>query len=986
MTHSDYRWQPLEEGGLSRVWRYVESAKWAQVLILTVAIFLLFLFTVLAAGVGVYIYYARELPSPSELSARSTPFESTKIYDRHGELLYEIVDPTGGRRTVVPIQEMPIYIQQATIATEDATFYSNPGFNPFAIARALWQDISKKRIVSGASGITQQLVKNLFLSSELTIERKIKEAILAAELTRRYPKETILEAYLNEVYYGNLAYGIAAAAETYFGKSVRELTLAECALLAGLPQSPVEYDPYTNLKAAKARQAVVLQRMVQEGYITQSQADEAFKEELHFVKPHIDMRAPHFVVYVRKLLEKRYGTEMLYRGGLRVYTTLDLGLQDLAKRIAQEHVKQLAEKNVTNAAIVALDPKTGQILVMQGSIDFFNEEIDGQVNVALRLRQPGSAIKPITYISAFEKGWTAATMVLDVEQEFPDGANPPYKPVNYDGKTHGPMSVRAALANSYNIPAVATLHFVGIPTMLEMAHRLGIMSLNRPDYGLSLTLGGGDVTLLELTAAYAAFANGGLKVNPVAILKIEDSEGNLIQGPPDPPWQRVLDPRHAYLISSILSDNEARTPAFGVNSPLKLSRPAAAKTGTTNDYRDGWTIGYTPQLVTGVWVGNNDYSPTKKVSGVRGAGPIWHDFMEEALKDQPVEDFVQPPGMVTVEVCAVSGMLPTSDCPHTRKEIFLEGTEPTEPCNVHTRVRICRISGLLATEFCPANLIEEKYFEVYPPEAEKWCEEHNIPQPPRESCPIHTFPAQVEISVPKNGEVIRGPIEIRGTVRIPDLDYYVLQYGIGYDPLGWAEIGKRKHTAIQSGLLGLWDPTGKKNGPYTLRVIAYDHHGTSVETRVQVILRAPTLQPTRTPTKTPESTPSPTPTILVPTFTPPIVPTLPPTHTPLPPASPTATRMPTPTLVPPTATITPFPSHTPIPPTSTRTSPPSETPTPSPTETKTISPTTTPTLTKTPMLPTLTATPLAPYPSLFVPEPSATLTASNQTATVMSVE
>ena len=495
-------------------------------------VFVVLFFVTFGLGLIAYANIALSLPAPGELGARSADFVSTKIYDRQGGLLYELFDPQWGRRTEVPLDRISPYLVQATIATEDRYFYQHPGFDPLSIARALWYAVNEREVVSGASTITQQVARNVLLSpverTQRTLSRKVREAILAAEITRRYPKDTILEIYLNEIWYGNLAYGIEAAAETYFGKSADQLTLAEAALLAGLPQSPPLHDPYANPDGAKARQAVVLDLMVEAGYITPVQAEAAKAEKLEYVPLSFPISAPHFVVYVRQLLEQQYGVEALSKGGLRVYTTLDPRLQAIAERVAEEHVNSLAEKHATNAALVALNPGTGEILAMLGSVDFFDEEIAGQVNVALRLRQPGSSIKPVTYVAAFEKGWTPATLLWDVPMEFPDGANPPYKPTNYDDKFHGPVLLRTALGSSYNVPAVQTLQFVGLPDMLAMAHRLGITSLNRPDYGLSLTLGGGDVTLFEMVGAYATFANAGVRVPPVAIARVEDSEGRVI--------------------------------------------------------------------------------------------------------------------------------------------------------------------------------------------------------------------------------------------------------------------------------------------------------------------------------------------------------------------------------------------------------------------------------------------------------------------------
>src|SRR5574341_164447 len=432
-----------------------------------------------------YAYFASSLPSADRL-ASFTVAKSTKIFDRNGELLFEVFDPHGGRRTVVPIQKIPRVLKDATIATEDKSFYTNPGVDLRGILRAIYYDVRYGRAVAGGSTITQQLVKNTLLTSELSVERKIREAILAYEVTRRYSKDQILELYFNQIYYGNLAYGIEAAAETYFNKRAEDLNLGEASLLAGLPQAPATYDPCNNEKAALGRQRVVLNLMVEERYITPAQADAAATQtEALLASPEFDRRceqgggikAPHFVVYVRQLLEEQYGPEVVYKGGLQVMTTLDLKAQKIAEEEARKQIDALVDKHVTNAAVVAINPKTGEILTMLGSVDFFNKKIDGQVNVAIRLRQPGSSIKPINYVTAFQKGWSPATVLSDVETHFPIQGQPDYVPKNYDGQEHGLVPIRIALASSFNIPAVKTLQFIGVPAMIETARKFGITTV-----------------------------------------------------------------------------------------------------------------------------------------------------------------------------------------------------------------------------------------------------------------------------------------------------------------------------------------------------------------------------------------------------------------------------------------------------------------------------------------------------------------------------
>lgn len=732
-------WEPLSE---DRAFARASSSSIRQVVVQGVVMgflataFLVFL--AVAAMIGVYAYYARELPLPQELYQRASPFKSTRIYDRNGRLLFEVFDPNAGRRTIVPYDQIPQVVVAAVVATEDATFFSNPGFNPFALARAIYQNVRAGEVVSGGSGITQQLVKNLFLNGDRSLSRKIKEAILAAELTRRYSKAEILEVYLNEVYFGHMAYGIASAAETYFGKPITEVDAAEAALLAGMLQSPALYDPYVDPQGALERRNVVLGLMRANGYLTPEEYEDAVSQPLGVVSHTVTMHAPHMVMYVCEQLERLYGPEVLYKAGLQVYTTLDLDLQRAAEGIAKEKIAQLRDQGASNAALLAMDPRNGDILVMVGSVDFNDRSIDGQVNVCRMPRQPGSTIKPFVYLAAMERGWTAATMLMDVGQGFPNGHNPPYRPTNYDGKEWGPISLRTALACSRNIPAVSTLYQIGLPSLLDVMRRLGVSSLNRDDYGLSLALGGGEITLLELVGAYAALANGGHRIAPRSILRITDQFGNMFMSQDASPGPQVVDPRHAYLISDILADNEARRPAFGTDSPLALSFPAAVKTGTTDGYRDSWTVGYTPHLVVGVWVGNNDNASMKRISGSRGAALIWHDFMERALGNGAHGEFIRPAGLVEIEVCTMSGLRRTNVCPSGRKELFLEENAPQLECTVHRRLKICAISGGLAGTFCPAEYIEDRVFEDYGPAWDEWARRRGINVPPRDSCSVHT--------------------------------------------------------------------------------------------------------------------------------------------------------------------------------------------------------------------------------------------------------
>lgn len=915
--------------------------------LLTSILSLVFLFFVAICGLlAAYVAIASDLPSPDSLRGRTATFVSTRIYDRDGHLLYEIFDPNGGRRTLVPYEQISPYLIHATVATEDSRFWQHPGVDPIGILRAAFYNVQEKTIVSGASTIPQQLARLVLMSpeerTEISYRRKIREAVLASEISRRYSKQEILEIYVNEINYGSLAYGIGAASDTFFGKSPADLTLAEAALLAGLPQAPAYWDPYSDLAKAKTRQAVVLDLMAEEGYISQSEADAAKLEPLDLQPLSFDVEAPHFVIWVQQLLEQKYGVEVLYRSGLQVYTTLDWDLQALAEQEAQAHLATLRDRHATNASVVALKPGTGEILAMLGSADFYNAEIDGQVNVSLQLRQPGSSIKPVTYVTAFEKGWTPSTLIWDVTTEFKDGLGRSYVPKNYDGKEHGPVRVREALAQSLNIPAVKALDFVGLPAMLDTARRLGIESLNRPDYGLSLTLGGGDVTLLEMTGAYAVFANGGKRVPPVAILRIHDAAGNLLEEYQPPAGEQVISPQHAYLITDILSDNAARAPIFGRDNALKLSRPAAAKTGTTDDYHDSWTVGYTPELVIGVWVGNADNTEMVGVTGSRGAAPIWHNVMEKALADQPASQFARPEGIEEIVISADAGSLPSEVCPADRRrtEIFATGQGPLGPeFDFHQLVRIDRTTGARATEYCPADVIEERYFYVLPgPEGQKWAQDRGIPQPPSELCPVHTGPAQVALFQPLPGETVQEEVYVVGRANRPDFDHYIVEYGEGQDPLGWGLVAGPVYAPVDGGLLAVWDIRSLADRDYTLRVVVYDHLGNGIEARTWVWVQNPTPTWTPTPTLTP---------------TPGATATLPPTLTPWPTETPRPTDTPWPT-------DTPRPTETPRP---TNTPKPTKTPWPSPTSEPTWTP-----------LPTLTLPPtLTPGPTLL-PIPTITLT------------
>lgn len=920
----------------------------ARLIFVAVAVFVGLFFITSCGALAVYASVARDLPSAGELKERAATFNTTRIYDRNGRLLAELNDPDAGRRIFVPLQQIPVSVVEATLATEDPSFYTNPGFDLIGIARAIYNVTIRGREVGGST-ITQQLVKLVYKRAERTAERKVSEIILAQELTRTYPKDTILEIYLNEIYYGNQAYGIEAAAQTYFGKSAKNLDLAEASFLAGLPQAPALYDPYTNFDDAKERQRIVLNLMIQHEVVVSSKGErrvlssqEAFKayeQPLKLVPPRIlaqEVKAPHFVQYVRKQLEDKFGAQDIYRLGLNVKTTLSLDWQQAAEHITKAQVDRLKAQNVTNASMVVMDAKTGGIIVMVGSADFNNPDISGQVNIALRPRQPGSSIKPVTYIAAFEKGWTPATLILDNPTTF-NTKPQPYAPKNYDDKFHGILTVRDVLANSYNVPAVKTLNFVGVPDMIKMAERLGIKSLSGKNYDnnyLSLTLGGGEVTLLEETTAYAVFANQGRRVTPTAIMEITDSSGKKI--PLDEPDQsEVVKPQLAYQITSILSDNAARTPAFGPNSPLKVSRPAAVKTGTTNDSRDNWTVGYTADgVVVGVWVGNANNSAMRGTSGVTGAAPIWHDFIEEVIRD-PVKDFTPPPDMTQKTICADTGFVANELCQRKRNEIFWNRNVPPVDF-VHTKYVADKFTGQPYNETCPPNLREERVVTNFSDEqVRKWAQTawqfrpgfsaadfykgdelrdwalaNNIAQPPK--------PLTITLSAPIMDNTVQGLVNLVGSVDIPDFASYYTEFGVGDDPIGWGNVSPPSANLVRNSVLAQWDSTKVPNGVYSLRVVATDKKGNKTEacTRVNVQNEAtatpvPTNTPVATATTPATNTPTVTPTTVA-TQTPTVTATATKAPTGLP--SPTPSRTPTPTRTPTAAppTRTPTPNCTPV--------------------------------------------------------------------------
>ncbi len=700
-----------------------------------------FLAVCLLTAVGLYWLFA-DLPDIATLNEQMLP-PSIRITDRHGRPLYDLIDSEYGRHTVLALNEIPLALQQATIATEDKSFYENPGVDIFGILRALVTNVQDGQIVSGGSTITQQTVRNMLMSheerSQISLRRKLREAALAWQVTNRYSKDEILALYLNQMYYGGMAYGVDAAAQTYFGKSATELTLAESALIAGMPQAPALYNPLLEPEAAKARQYDVLSLMVRQGYITQADADLAAREPMQYAAKPYPVEAPHFVMMVEAELDRLFPQETLYEGGgITVRTTLDLNWQQHAESIVKEQIRRLNEPlnggpghYAHNASLVAIDPHSGDVKALVGNLDFFDEAHDGAINMALMPRQPGSALKPIVYASGMnperERPFTPASVFYDVRTVFITHEKDPYVPVNFSRTEHGPVLLRQALGSSLNIPAVSALHTMGVAETMALASEMGIGTLGDPDeYDLSFALGGGPVRLFDLTTAYAAFANGGSRIEPHIILEVVDADDDVLFTANEPELVRVLDERVAWLISDILSDNKARIMSFGENSVLKLDRTAAVKTGTTNDFHDNWTVGYTPDLVVGVWVGNTDNKPMQAITGVSGAGPIWHYFMRTVLAGEPDKPFSKPDGMVQVEVCDLSGLLPTEACPFRQTEWFIQGTQPVEPDTFYQRVEIDKQTGYLATEETAVTDIVPQLALNIPPVLHPWAREEEM--------------------------------------------------------------------------------------------------------------------------------------------------------------------------------------------------------------------------------------------------------------------
>lgn len=695
---------------------FLSKYNWGKIIFFGLIGFSLFM-------VLIFLWYSRGLPDPGKIQ-RQSGF-STEISDRTGEVvLYDVI--TDQDRRFTPLSDVPQSLKEATISIEDKDFYKHKGFDPLAIPRIVKNVIVNHRLIGGST-ITQQLVKTVLLTNERKVSRKIREFVLAARIERTYSKDEILQMYLNEIPYGGGTAGVAAAAQSYFGKEVKDLNLIESIILAGLPQSPSRYSPYIGQPLAYVPRAKeVARRMREDGKITKEQETQvvAILDKVVFKGLGTKIKAPHFVMYVKQILEDKYGTNILDVGGLKVTTSLDWDLQEKAEKTVREEIDKVSKSlNISNGASIILNTNTGEILSMVGSKDFFDKTIDGEVNVTTRARQPGSSIKPLVYATAFSDGYSPASVLADVVTEFPGkDENTPYIPKNYDGKEHGLLHLRDALASSINIPAVKLLALVGVDEVLSQGYKMGFTTLEPTKeklsrVGLSMALGGAEIKLIDMVSAYSVFANGGLKIEPTAILKIEDNTGKVIFENKQLKKEKVLDERVGFLINSVLSDNNARLLTFGPNSYLNLgSRSVAVKTGTTNDLRDNWTVGWSRDTIVGVWVGNNNNDKMRNVaSGVSGAAPIWRRQILDVLSKIPDKPFNSPDGVSQIEVDRISGY-PAHDGFAAYKEWFINGSVPGGLDPIHTKVKICKSdSSRLAdpVSISQGNYDEKEYVVIF---------------------------------------------------------------------------------------------------------------------------------------------------------------------------------------------------------------------------------------------------------------------------------
>lgn len=824
--------------------------------------------------IAIFSFYSIGLPDPGKVK-RDTGF-STVLTDRTGStVLYDLY--TDQDRKYVDFASLPKSLKDATVAVEDKDFYKHSGFDPLAIPRIIKNVIVNRRLIGGST-LTQQLVKQVLLTSERKVARKIREFILALKIEKQYSKDEILRMYLNESPYGGNAVGVAAAAQQYFNKDVKDLTLTESVILAGLPQAPSRYTPYgSNKKAYIPRATEVARRMREDGYITKEEEQTVLGEldKVVFKGVSKKINAPHFVMYVKQLLEDMYGSNVLEAGGFKVVTSLDWSLQQKAEQTVKEEIDKVSKSlNISNGASIILDTNTGEILSMVGSKDYFDASIDGEVNVTTRNRQPGSSIKPLVYATAFAKGYSPGSVLADVITEFPGkDEKTPYIPKNYDGKEHGLMHLRDALGSSINIPAVKLLALVGVYDVLNQGYKMGLTSLEptketQARVGLSMALGGAEVKLLELTSAYSSFANTGFKVSPVAILKIQDRQGKTIYENKTVTPIRVLDEKVSFLINSVLSDNNARLLTFSPNSYLNIgNRAVAVKTGTTNDLRDNWTIGWTKDTIVGVWVGNNNNEKMKNVaSGVSGAAPIWRRQMLDVLVTRPDKPFSTPNGVTQLEVDKISAY-PAHDNFPSYKEWFINGTIPSITDSIHTKLKVCKSDqNKLAdsVSVSQGNYDEKEYVvikekdpltkdDLWQKGINDWIlkQTDGLYKPPTEFCNSN---ADIDIKIVSpndksrvDGEEVNIRFEVASNKQVTRAELYI----DGTVEQVFTELPYVKKVRLNT-------------GTHSIRVVAKNVDGKEVDKTINFSLNmeypTPTPTPTATPTPTPTLTVTPTPT------------------------------------------------------------------------------------------------------------------------------
>lgn len=824
-------------------WDSKRKKRAVKIILLSLLSFIL-LFVV--AALGAFAYFSKDLPTPEKI-ANTKLAQSTKIYDRTGTiLLYETGDE---KRTIITSDQISQYLKDATVSTEDANFYNHHGVDPKAILEAVFQKMTgQTAVLRGGSTLTQQYVKLSLLSSDRSLTRKIKEVILSIELESIYSKDQILTMYLNQIPYGSATGGAEAAAKMYYGVSAKDLTLAQAATLAAIPKSPTTYSLYgTHIDKLIIRRNYVLDQMVKNGKITEQQAEEAKKVDTTTigvaVKPHKDsILAPHFAMYVLEQVANQYGEDAVNKQGLKIITTLDYSKQQIAEQSVTDGIKKVNQYGGSNAALVAVDPKNGQILSMVGSVDYFNTAIDGNVNVADASRQPGSSFKPFAYATAFKSpDFSPSRILYDFTTDF--GSN--YIPQNYNGKTNGPLTMRVALVNSLNIPAVKTMALAGIDNVLKTASDMGITTLTQRDrYGLSLVLGSGEVKPVEMAGAYATFANGGIKHPTTALLKITDSSGKVLYDFDKDQAQskQALDPQIAYEISSILSDNASRALVFGTHSALAFSdRTVAAKTGTTNDFKDAWTMGYTPSIAVAVWTGNNNAVAMKKgADGSIVAAPIFHEFIQKVLAGTPNEAFVQPPGIQTVTVEKYSNKLPTQYSKQTTTDIFAQWQVPTTGDDINKAYVVCKGTNLLAPAGMDPSLTETKVMTDLHSErptdpawegpVRAWAAANGMTAAvPTGSCDAGTFAPTVTITSPQSGGTV--PMSTQDIIATATSSYIISQIEFFLDNVSIGAVTTSPYTMS-------YNFANATSGAHTLSAVVTDEHGVTARTDIPISIES----------------------------------------------------------------------------------------------------------------------------------------------------